>query len=302
MTKELIAVILALMFVLNMVGCDYSQSTQDASTDTTQTISTNTPQPEETEVSQSVCESENLINEEARETNDIKESADVSSITASEGKDIPSAMELKQVGSLQYYLYMPSNPTSDMPLIIYLHGGTNKKEDVTALLTVDGFPQYLYKGYYGDLRAYVAIPKLDNRHKGWADISDQIRDLIKTLNSEYAIDMDKISLTGHSMGGTGTYQLQVKLSNTFSCIAPMSGSIRNSDATIKALCKTKIWAFVGTEDTIVSPDSSRTIISELEENGADAKITELEGATHFDVPSLVYKNNELIQWLVNCGE
>lgn len=26
------------------------------------------------------------------------------------------------------------------------------------------------------------------------------------------------------MGGTGTYQLQVKLPNTFACIAPMSGS------------------------------------------------------------------------------
>ena len=31
--------------------------------------------------------------------------------------------------------------------------------------------------------------------------------------------MDKIALTGHSMGGTGTYQLQVKLPNTFACIA-----------------------------------------------------------------------------------
>ena len=31
--------------------------------------------------------------------------------------------------------------------------------------------------------------------------------------------MDKIALTGHSMGGIGTYQLQVKLPNTFDCIA-----------------------------------------------------------------------------------
>lgn len=31
--------------------------------------------------------------------------------------------------------------------------------------------------------------------------------------------MDKIALTRYSTGGTGTYQLQVKLPNTFACIA-----------------------------------------------------------------------------------
>lgn len=216
--------------------------------------------------------------------------------------NIPSTMELKKVGNLQYYLYTPSNPTSNMPLIIYLHGGTNKKADVTALLTTEGFPKYLYDGYYGNLRAYVAIPKLDNSYKGWVNVSSQIRDLIKTLNTNYAIDMGKIALTGHSMGGTGTYQLQTKLSNTFACIAPMSGSIQNTQENLTALSKTKIWAFIGTEDTIVSPDSSREIIKALKEKGANAKITELNGATHFDVPSLAYKNPDLIQWLVDCGK
>ena len=155
-------------------------------------------------------------------------------------------------------------------MIVYLHGGTNKKADVTELLTTDGFPKYLYDGFYGDLRAYVVIPKLDNRYKGWIDIVDQINDLIKSINTNYAVDMNKISLTGHSMGGTGTYQLQVKLPNTFACIAPMSGSIQNNEANLTALSKTKIWAFVGTDDTIVSPDSSRTIINELKEKGVSS--------------------------------
>ena len=113
--------------------------------------------------------------------------------------------------------------------------------------------------------------------------------------------MKKIALTGHSMGGTGTYQLQTKLPNTFACIAPMSGSIQNNADNINALCKTKIWAFVGTEDTVVSPDSSIAIVETLKDMGANAKLTQLVGATHFDVPGLVYKDAELIQWLVNCG-
>lgn len=62
-----------------------------------------------------------------------------------------------------------------MPLIMYLHGGTNKKSSVEALLTTDGFPKYLYDGYYGNLRAYVVIPKLTNNYTGWADISDNLK-------------------------------------------------------------------------------------------------------------------------------
>lgn len=122
------------------------------------------------------------------------------------------------------------------------------------------------------------------------------------MERNYAIDKNKVALTGRSMGGTGTYQLQLKLPNSFACIAPMSGSVQNTDANIAALSKTKTWAFVGTDDTIVDPDSGRTVIRALQNDGVDARITELSGATHFDVPSLAYKNNDLIQWLVNCGE
>lgn len=273
--KKTIALIIILVFATGLAGCNKTKNASNENENTTSFIY-------------------NTSSDNKDEEN--------SNTTVLEENGTPSAMELKKVGSLQYYLYTPSNPTGNMPLIVYLHGGTNKKADIAALLTTDGFPKYLHDGYYGNLRAYVAIPKLDNNFKGWIDISDQIRDLIKTIHTNCSIDMNKISLTGHSMGGTGTYQLQVKLSDTFACIAPMSGSIQNNESNINALSKTKIWAFVGTDDTIVSPDSSRTIIRALNEKGVMAKITEFDGATHFDVPSLAYKNDDLIQWLVNGGE
>ena len=215
---------------------------------------------------------------------------------------VPATMQLQTTGSLPYYLYIPENPTNDMPLIIYMHGGTNKREETAALLTTDGFPEYLHEGYYKNLQAYVAVPKLDKEAKGWVDVSDQIKDLIQTLHAEHAIDKEKVALTGHSMGGTGTYQLQIQMPGTFACIAPMSGSVKMTKENLEALSKTRIWAFVGTNDTIVNPESSREAIQKLKEMGADARITELKGATHFDVPSLAYKNDELIQWLVRCGE
>lgn len=218
-----------------------------------------------------------------------------------QSKDNSSKFELKQLGDLEYYLYTPGNPTSDMPLIIYLHGATFKKEDISKLIKTDGFPKYIYDRYYGDLRAYVAIPKLNESHNGWVDISDSIENLIKSLNENYKIDLSKVSLTGHSIGGTGTYQLQIKLPNTFACIAPMSGFVRNSDENINALSKTKIWAFVGTNDTVINPNSTKQAIKLLKDKGIDAKITEYQDVDHFNVPVLGYKDKDFINWLINCG-
>ena len=209
-----------------------------------------------------------------------------------------ATMTLKQLGDLQYYLYTPSDPEPDMPLILYLHGGTNKKADVTALLTTEGFPKYLYEGELGDLRAFVAIPKLESSYKGWESIPDKILALIDSLYSSCAINKNEIALTGHSMGGTGTYQLQLKLPSTFARIAPMSGSVQINEKSLSALSKVKIWAFVGTSDTVVDPTSSRSAINTLRERGADAAITELNGATHLDVPALAYKDPDLLQWLI----
>lgn len=247
---------------------------------------------------------DNQIKDDKEKENNTTNNASSSDISKEENinKDIPSKYELKSLGNLQYYLYTPSNPTDNMPLIMYLHGGTNKKLDVQSLLTTDGFPKYLYDGYYNNLRAYVVIPKLANNYTGWADISDNLRDLIKNISTNYGTDMNKVSLTGHSMGGTGTYQVQIKLSNTFACIAPMSGSIKNTEENLNALSKTKIWAFVGTNDTIVDPTSTRTIIDSLKNKGANVRLTEFDGTDHFGVPSLGYKNSEFINWLVNCSK
>ena len=244
--KRIITLTIALLFTVGILGCDNAKSAPDenkvpassgiiqSEEESTQAICENgTPTNTETNTSDNKAENKNSVSTTKPTKTESSESnnkdAENSSTAVPEEKNTPSTMELQKVGSLQYYLYTPSNPTSDMPLIIYLHGGTNKKADVTALLTTDGFPKYLYDGYYEDLRAYAVIPKLDNSYKGWADISDQLRDLIKTIHTNCDIDMNKISLTGHSMGGTGTYQLQVKLSNTFACIAPMSGSIQNNE-------------------------------------------------------------------------
>lgn len=203
-------------------------------------------------------------------------------------------------GEIKYCLYTPKNPQKNMPLIIYLHGGTSKGDDLNKLTEIDGFPQYLKNGELGDVRAYVIMPQLTSDKKGWTDISAGIREIIGKAADLYGIDKTNVSLTGHSMGGTGTWGLAAANSDLFRRIAPLSGSITLNEKNVNALKSVSVRAFVGANDTIVKPQSSKAFVAALKKAGGNAEITEFEGADHFAVPKLTYcgENINLIDWLI----
>ena len=115
------------------------------------------------------------------------------------------------------------------------------------------------------------------------------------------INEKQISLTGHSMGGTGAWMLALAYPNTFSAVAPLSGSVTLSDININKLKNMPVWAVVGTQDTIVEPQSSIDFINKLAEVNDKAKLTELNGADHFAVPSMTYLSKEfnVVEWLIS---
>lgn len=60
------------------------------------------------------------------------------------------------------------------------------------------------------------------------------------------------------MGGTGTWEIALLYPDLFSCIAPLSGSIRTTEENLSVFSGLPVWAFVGTEDTVaqIPPGSS----------------------------------------------
>lgn len=200
-----------------------------------------------------------------------------------------------------YWLYLPAEMDADTPLIVYLHGGSSKGDDLDILIENDGFPQYLYNGDLGDVGAVVVIPQLSSGTVGWANIATTVKSLIIEVCKTQGLTSHHVNLTGHSMGGTGTWAIALRYPQLFDKIAPMSGSVTASQENATALVGIKVWACVGSDDTIVAPESSCSMIELLKETGGDARLTVFDGAGHFDVPALAYKDTELgmIQWLSN---
>ena len=201
--------------------------------------------------------------------------------------------------SVKYWLYTPENATDDMPLIVYLHGGSGKGDDLELIVAVDGFPQYLRDGIIKP-DAYVIIPQISSDYTGWGGkIKDEVIKLIDSVTEEHNIDEDRISLTGHSMGGTGVFKIALAYSENFSAIAPLSAGIDLTSKNIEELKNLPVWAIVGTDDTIVDPKSSIDFVTELAKVNDNAKITVLSGIDHFTVPKSAYLSDDfdLIKWL-----
>ena len=212
----------------------------------------------------------------------------------------PSALTENSFDSMGYLLYTPASTRPDMPLIVYLHGGHGKGDDLSVLINTDGFPQYLADGLLGEIPAYVLIPQLPADQRGWKPAAETLIQLIEQVCEKNSIDRSRISLTGHSMGGTGTWDLALMYPDIFSRIAPMSGSVDTTPETLAVLANTPVWAFVGEDDVVVKPESSEQFVAALERQNEGAQITIFPDTDHVGVPQKAWLEHggELLNWLL----
>ena len=225
---------------------------------------------------------------------------DLPGLVIASAEDCPKMEEFQDSETgLNYYLYSPANQTENMPLIVYLHGGSGKGSSLSSLTAVDGLPQYLQQGLLAP-NAYVLLPQLPAEQRGWEQIGDKLIALIRKVAAACLADEGNISLTGHSMGGTGVWSLAIAYPDQFVRIAPLSGSVRLTPRNAEKIEDIPIRVFVGDEDETVPPESSLAAVEQLQRRGTDAQITVFENAGHTDVPRLTYLDEAigLLSWLI----
>lgn len=193
------------------------------------------------------------------------------------------------------YIYEPENRNSvQLPLIVFLHGvgeRGNGKEELEKL-TSQGLPKYIQSG-----KNYPAVILMPQCPQGmvWNNIVFALKELIDKVVAEYNIDTDRISITGLSMGGFGTWEMGLSFPDFFSAIAPICGgglSFRCS-----ALKDTPVWAFHGDMDTAVPIQNSIEMVDAVNKAGGKARLTILHGVGHYSWEE-AYNDSNLIEWLI----
>ncbi len=119
-------------------------------------------------------------------------------------------------------------------------------------------------------------------------------ELIDDLRTRLPIDTARIYVTGHSMGGAGTWHMIAQRPRFFAAAVPVCG--HPLPATATTVKDVPIWNFHGTADDVEPVATSRAMIEAIRKAGGDPRYTEYEGIGH-NVFMWAYTEPALVEWV-----
>ena len=201
--------------------------------------------------------------------------------------------------SYRYVSYIPKDYEADgtrkWPLVIYLHGGSDRGTDLKKLYS-SGIPDQVYRGREFP---FVMLAPQCPEHLRWST-DDWFESFYKEATAKYRIDTDRIYLTGPSLGGSGTWYLAARYPGTFAAIAPLSGFTSHLDyidRNIDKLLDIPIWAFHGKLDTVVPFEETERLVRRLEGRNRNVKFSAEPDLGHW-IHWQVYPGREIYDWLL----
>ena len=203
---------------------------------------------------------------------------------------------------VNYLLFLPkgydAKAEKRWPMILFLHGAGERGTNVWKVAThgppknVTGHPDF----------PFIIVSPQCPEHQVWS--REVLLKLLEEITAKYAVDTNRIYLTGLSMGGYGTWDLGLTYPEKFAAIVPICGggqlislllSNREKGPALKTL---GVWAFHGGKDPLVPLEESQRMVDALKKVGAqDVKLTVYPEAQH-DAWTEAYKNPELYDWLL----
>lgn len=187
------------------------------------------------------------------------------------------------------------DPKKRYPLFISLHGSGQSGSDNQAQMGgVTGI--FTKPEQQAENPCFVLVPQCPDSAIGWSKhVADNLITLIDDLSAKLPVDVNRLYLTGYSMGGFGCFRLAAKYPEKFSAVVPLAGGGDAKQAEV--LKQTPIWAFHGDKDDMVPVERTRDVMKAITAaGGASAKYDELIGDGH-GIPGKVYSRKDLIEWI-----
>jgi len=180
-----------------------------------------------------------------------------------------------------YTLSVPEayTPTRTWPLIIGLHGGGPGGKNGDEVVGSGASAMNFYQRHAMQRGVIVACPTAIVAGWGNKVNEEYVRDLLTELRLLYNVDIDRIYLTGHSMGGFGTWALGPRLAEELAAISPMAGGGAGGIGRLEST-RTPIFIYHADDDRVVGPSSDRAAAKQLLGSDLDFVYTELPKQGH----------------------
>jgi predicted peptidase len=203
---------------------------------------------------------------------------------------------------IDYLLFLPrgyeAKAEKRWPMILFLHGAGERGTDIWKV-AVHGPPKNVTA--QPDFPFIVVSPQCPE-HQVWS--KDVLLALLNEVTENYAVDTNRVYLTGLSMGGYGTWDLGLAYPDKFAAIVPICGGGQMISVLLpgadngRALRSLGVWAFHGGKDPVVPVEESQRMVDALKKAGVqDVKLTVYPEAGH-DSWTETYNNPQLYDWLL----
>lgn len=205
----------------------------------------------------------------------------------------------------RHTLYVPLSytPDNEWPMIVFLHGYGDQGHDgrkptrIALASAIEKHPERF--------PALVLFPQappgavFGDREERWhfktKDASPLITAAMDYVIDNYTVDEDRVTLTGISMGGFGTYYYGAQHAETFAALMPIAGGGRIVDAPV--LATIPLWIFHGAKDRIIDVAQAAVIVSEIQKAGGNPRLTVFPDEGHWTWDQ-VYYDPEAMAWLL----
>ena len=203
--------------------------------------------------------------------------------------------EITKTVTCKYLLSLPTGYgrlDKKWPVMMFLHGAGERGTNLE-LVKKHGPPKLIEQGK--ELPFIVISPQCP-AGQWWPEKLDTLVALLDDIESNYAVDKERVYLTGLSMGGFGTWSLACREPKRFTAIVPICGGGQWYLA--NRLKNVPVWAFHGAKDSVVPLDLSEKMVGAVKRSGGDAKLTVYPEAGH-DSWTATYDNAKLYEWLLS---
>ena len=208
--------------------------------------------------------------------------------------------------AIPYALFVPAayDPEIKTPLMVSLHGLTRTHD---WLMGYEGLLDY------AEELNFVVVTPLGYTRQGWygswslgvdgrslevegAYSQQDVMNVVALVQKAYAIDLERMYLWGHSMGGAGTYHLAMEYPDMWAAtavVAPAAPQVRKP-SDLKLIQHIPMLVLQGTKDRLVH--STRVWVEEMRGLNMNVKYDEMEGADH---SLFISKNKKNVRRLLN---
>lgn len=193
----------------------------------------------------------------------------------------------------KYGVYIPHdyNPSKSYPTVLFLHGLFENGTDPTEAMLVGVGPVVAEKKLAADFIIIFPIARSDWRSEDELKLAKRVLDDVK---SHYSVDPNRVSLTGVSMGGYGTWALAQMYPTEFCALSPMAAF--SKPGAVPAIKGIPVWIWHNSGDIFVSPGDAKEMERLLKAAGGNVRLTMNSSAAH-NVWVAAYRDPEYWNWV-----